>query len=59
MPTRTGEASRSARAWNGGRARHSGCANPPVSGETCRSISALPSSRWQACQLPGTMNGAG
>lgn len=36
--------------------RHSGYANAPVNGETCRSNSAGQARRWQARKLSWTMN---
>lgn len=43
-------------ARHGDRTRHSGYANAPVSGGTCRSNSASPARRWQARNPGWTMN---
>ncbi|RLT01280.1 MAG: hypothetical protein DWI21_19150 [Planctomycetota bacterium] len=51
----TAEANPSDDTQNGDHSRHSGCANPPVNGGTCRSNSAAAPSRWQARNPGWTM----
>jgi hypothetical protein len=49
---RSGQARHSDQSQSHGRARHSGYASPPGSGETCRSNSFPEPRRWQA-DIPG------
>ena len=56
---RSGQARHSDQSQSHGRARHSGYANPPVSGETCRSNSFPEPRRWQAGIPVWTMNPPG
>ena len=58
-PQHSGNASHSDQSQSHGRARHSGYANPPVSGETCRSNSVPELRRWQADIPVWTMNPPG